>query len=190
VTRLRKLPEPTREEVLTWLGLTNKTPMEAVDHFWPGSGDEDRHRRCARVRKWAQRARDTAAGVRDAAPPLPPVPSLDASSIPRPELVPKPADEEEDRLTWLRRQLREAEQDLALARAEKRNKDIATFGARASKARDEYDQAMERERRIVRLARTPGAISAELARRADAIALRAELWRRRALKASKAEEGG
>jgi hypothetical protein len=184
VSRVRELPEPTRDEVLRWLAFTGKTAMEAVIHFFPELRGNARRKKSAAIRQWLVRVRSGDIVLRDGPEPI------TVKDIPKPDLGPKPVSEDEDRISALRRYLRDLESDLTNARRDDQ-KLIPSLSKRLSEARDEYDKAMERERRVVRLERTPGAISAELARRADAIALRAELWRRRTLKqASKAEEGG
>jgi hypothetical protein len=75
-------PEPTRAEVLGWLTRTGRTAAEAVDHFWPGSIGADRTRVHARIRKWAQLARDAGDPAAPAAQPGPSRPQGDQDPPP------------------------------------------------------------------------------------------------------------
>lgn len=181
------LAEPTRDEVLQWLTLTESQPIEAVDHFWPRSADADRDRLCGRVRQWLRRARNGEITTRVRPPPVgaaagePPEPP---PSVPAREPAAEP--EEDVGIPALRRQLAARMEDVERARKDGRLQLVKGLDERVSKVRAELEAALERERKIVRLDPTPAAICAELERRAEAIALRAEMYRRRALRG---EEG-
>lgn len=170
--------EPSRVVVLQWLELTGKSQSEAVDHFWPDALDAERKRIEARVRKWVQRAR--AAGEATVAPPLAGPEPATGPPPPRPTGAPgvSALSVEQGQLDFLETQLRERLQDHATVRAAGRWKDADALDRRISAIRRDLDLARERESRIVRLPRSPAEICAELARRYDAIALRAEMRRR------------
>lgn len=173
--------EPEREVVLTWITTTGRTQGDAVDHFWPGLIGAEREKREARVRQWVRRARQGGTpipaghgGPRPAGlPPPKPTPAAPVSQLhPATTLEQIPA---------IERQVDQVERliDDVLAQRGAGLKYYASLDRRRSEVRADLELARERERRIVKLERTPGAIAAELAKRQDAIALRAELFRRR-----------
>lgn len=83
------------------------------------------------------------------------------------------------RAEFLRAQLDNILFDLHVARVRHDNRAVSQLDARLSAVRLEYDKATELERRVVKVERTPAAICALLEARHEAIALRAELFRRR-----------
>lgn len=184
---------PTRDEVLGWLALTGRSQSEAVDHFWPNVADDERRRVGDRVRQWVKRARD--AGLGGVAPGLAGPPAA-AANHQAPPAHNRENDDERDerigltRLDFLERQLRDNLRALDRAIEIGRLNLWSQIDRRVSDVFEKLETARERERKIVRLERTPAAICAELDRRADAIALRAEMQRRKAERAGGDEDGG
>ena len=190
-------------EMLAWMVQWDATPADAIDRFHPGLTADDRTRMLNTLRKAARRARDRG----DPAPPKlrspydtvgaarhredmdrepDEAPPARAPQPERPERPPAPTPDM-DRATFLRAQLENNLFDLAVARDRLDHRAVSVLDARLSAVRLEYDKATELERRVVRVERTPAAICALLEERYEAIALRAELFRRRR---ALAEAGG
>src|SRR5262245_36739471 len=191
--------EPTRVEVLQWLELTGRAQSDAVAHFWPDAGDQERRRVEARVRKWVQRDRERGRSrvVAPLAGPAPAAPTPQPRAVNR-ETAPAELDPDADPVDFLSAYLRNLLSDLEKARLAGRYRDARQLDRPILEVRARLQAERERERGVVRLPRTPAAISAELQRRAPAIALRAEMRRRvtehdnsesMSLKASESRDG-
>lgn len=181
--------EPTREEVLQWLAHTGRTQLECVDELWGPVSDQERRRIAARVRQWVRRARNEPTPsarqppppARNAAGPSPAVAPPTVSALPPdpPPARPPAPTPDLGRVEWLRAQLAELLYDAAQARTRGDLRLVPTLDRRLSEVRAELDDELSRTRGAVNIERTPGALYAELDRRARAIALRAEMARRR-----------
>jgi hypothetical protein len=93
----------------------------------------------------------------------------------------------ETRIAFLQRQLAQLETDAADARATRQLRLVPAIDKRISDVRADLDMEMERERRVVRLERTPTAICSRLREVAQAVALRAEMHRRAAERAARGD---
>lgn len=183
MTREARNP-PSREVALQWLELTGRSQSDCLDELWPPMGDKERAKASALLRQWVRRGRK--AGTVKVAPPLAgPPPAVGGGADPSPATVEDEEEEPEDddRLAWLRTQWKKLDGQVTKAIEEGNVRFLAQLSKRASEARREFDLELERQRRVVRLARTPAAISAELKRRQKAIDLRAEMQRRKLLEA-------
>lgn len=182
--------DPTAAEIRLRLERTGESISQCVDHYWPGAADEARQRYFRRVQKIYQRLRAS-----KGSPPPPPPPPRGGHGARPPPTAPAPPEPTEihaatslSRIPFLERKLSQA---LTLVDAVVESGQLrlwSQFDARSSALFAELEAARERERKVVKLDRTPAAISAELAKRAKAIALRAEIHRRNAERAAKKEE--
>lgn len=180
--------------MLQWLTLTGRSQSECIAELWGPLDDETRRRVDARVRQWVRRARSGEVATRTGVPPaaqlngpapagVPAGPRVAASASNREATAPA-----ETRMAFLLRKLRELEQDVTDARETRQLRLVPGIEKQISSYRADLDLEMERERRVVRLERTPAAICARLREVAQAVALRAEMHRRAAERA--AREGG
>jgi hypothetical protein len=169
-----KNDEPGREEALAWLVRTGRTPAECVDELWGELPKGERQRVLMRVRQWVQRARASAPPPIRASPATLAV-DADPTSVRPPAPTP-----ELGRVEWLRAQLAQLLYDVEQTRARGDLRLVATLDKRLSEVRAELDDELSRTRGAVNIDRTPGAILAEVDRRATALALRREMALRRA----------
>lgn len=186
------------ETALRWLHEhPGSTQGDCLDALVPGVGDAERAVWENRLRKWVYRDRQ-AGGARVSIGARGPTPAA-----PVPELVPTAranrADPDRDgeheavgleRIPFLQRKLSRTERLIELLIDDQQFRVARDYEKLALDLRELLDAAMERERRVVKLDRTPGAISAELAKRAAAIQLRAELQRRKEQRAAEAAKEG
>ncbi len=192
--------EPTRAEVLQWLSLTGRSQGECIAELWGPLDDESRRRVEARVRQWVRRARSGEVPTRTGPPPAAQQAGPAPAGVPRTPASPPPAPapavssnreasaSAETRIAFLTRKLAELEQDVADARATRQLRLVPGLEKQISSYRADLDLELERERRVVRLERTPLAICARLREVAPAVALRAEMHRRAAERAAREEE--
>lgn len=161
--------EPGKSEVLGWMARLGRTAADAADHFWPNVEGAERTRVVARIRKWAQLARD--AGDPSAPPAATP-------SSNRPDQgdgdMPTRPDPDYDtarlgRVDFLERQLAELLADLAWVRAGGLVGRVASLDARVSDVRNQLDAARQEGGRVVTLDRSPAAVADEVERRAKRI---------------------
>lgn len=156
--------EPTREEVLAWLGGSPyRTAEDAADHFWPGFAD--RPKLLGRIRQWVSRAKRAAAA-----------PASNRPEETENESEPVVVEERHlalarlDRLPSLEHQLARLEALMERVMSQGPIKLVPSLNAQITDTRQVLDLARAEGGKVVSLERSPAAVAVAVERKAKRIA--------------------